>query len=69
MVLLLLVKLGVIIKENGLNAKKYINETHYVLENTHPSPLARKSFIDCEVITEVNNILKKMNKNEINWKI
>jgi len=49
--------------------KKYINDTHYVLENTHPSPLARKSFIDCNHFTEVNNILKKMNKNEINWKI
>ena len=49
--------------------KKYINETHYILENTHPSPLARKSFIDCNHFTEVNNILKKMNKNEINWKI
>jgi uracil-DNA glycosylase len=49
--------------------KKYINETHYILENTHPSPLARKSFIDCDHFTEVNNILKKMNKNEINWKI
>ena len=49
--------------------KKYINENHYILENTHPSPLARKSFIDCNHFTEVNNILKKMNKNEINWKI
>jgi uracil-DNA glycosylase len=49
--------------------KKYINETHYILENTHPSPLARKSFIDCNHFTEINNILKKMNKNEINWKI
>ena len=49
--------------------KKYINETHYILENTHPSPLARKSFIDCNHFTEVNNILKRMNKNEINWKI
>ena len=49
--------------------KKYINDTHYILENTHPSPLARKSFIDCDHFTEVNNILKKMNKNEINWKI
>ena len=49
--------------------KKYINETHYILENKHPSPLARKSFIDCNHFTEVNNILKKMNKNEINWKI
>ena len=49
--------------------KKYINETHYILENTHPSPIARKSFIDCNHFTEVNNILKKMNKNEINWKI
>ena len=54
---------------NAKKLKKYINDTHYVLENTHPSPLARKSFIDCNHFTEVNNILKKMNKNEINWKI
>jgi len=48
--------------------KKYINtDNHYILEHTHPSPLARKTFINCDHFTEINNILQKNNKTLINW--
>ena len=48
--------------------KKYINTgRHFILEHTHPSPLARKSFTECNHFTEINNILNKNNKTTIDW--
>lgn len=44
-----------------------INSNHYILEHTHPSPLSRKKFIDCNHFKEVNRILVDNNKNKINW--
>ena len=50
--------------------KKFIDcDKHHVLEFTHPSPLSRKSFTDCNHFTKTNEILKNNNKEEINWKI
>jgi uracil-DNA glycosylase len=48
--------------------KKYIDvDKHFILEHTHPSPLARKSFTECNHFTEINNILNKNNKTPIDW--
>ena len=47
---------------------KIINtDKHYILEHTHPSPLARKPFKDCNHFTEINNILSSNNKKIIDW--
>jgi uracil-DNA glycosylase len=48
--------------------KKYIDvDKHFILEHTHPSPLARNSFTECNHFTEINNILNKNNKTPIDW--
>ena len=48
--------------------KKYINtDKHMILEHTHPSPLARKSFTECNHFSEINIILERNNKKKINW--
>ena len=50
--------------------KKYIDiNKHYILEYTHPSPLSRNPFINCNHFTEINKILTNNNKEEIDWKI
>jgi len=48
--------------------KPLINDKHYILEHTHPSPLSRKPFVNCNHFTEINRILTKNNKKKINWK-
>ena len=48
--------------------KKIINlKKHHILEHTHPSPLARKPFINCNHFVQINDILKKNNKKIIDW--
>ena len=42
---------------------------HHILEHTHPSPLSRKTFLECNHFQKANEILKKLGKNEINWTI
>ena len=50
--------------------KKYIDiNRHYILEYTHPSPLSRNPFINCNHFTEINKILTNNNKEKIDWKI
>ena len=62
---------GIIFVLWGNDAKslnKYIDDDkHYILEHTHPSPLARKPFTECNHFIEINKILNKNNKNNINW--
>ena len=57
----------------GNEAKKLkpiINiEKHHILEYTHPSPLSRISFLECNHFGKTNEILKNQNKKEINWQI
>ena len=64
-------KCGVIFILWGNHAKsikKYINsDKHYILEHTHPSPLARTPFTNCNHFTEINRILYENNKSIINW--
>lgn len=55
----------------GANAKKIgenINERHFVLTSSHPSPLsAYNGFLGCGHFKKVNEILKKLNQKEIIW--
>ncbi|WP_022935687.1 uracil-DNA glycosylase [Mesomycoplasma moatsii] len=55
----------------GSNAKKFkkqINDKHFVLTSAHPSPLsADKGFFNNGHFKRVNEILKLLNKKEINW--
>jgi uracil-DNA glycosylase len=50
--------------------KKNIDiEKHHVLEHTHPSPLSRKSFVECDHFVATNEILRNNGKKEIDWQI
>ncbi len=64
---------GVIFLLWGNDAKKLKStidiEKHYVLEYHHPSPLSRKSFIDCDHFVRTNEILRNNGKIEIDWQI
>lgn len=42
---------------------------HHILEHTHPSPLSRKTFLECNHFQKANKILKKLGKKEIDWTI
>tara|TARA_B100000900_G_scaffold361561_1_gene334345 strand:- start:2130 stop:2807 length:678 start_codon:yes stop_codon:yes gene_type:complete len=42
---------------------------HHILEHTHPSPLSRKTFLECNHFQKANEILKKLGKKEIDWTI
>ncbi len=58
----------------GANARKKAEiitaPQHFILEAPHPSPLsASRGFFGCGHFKEVNNILKAMNKSEIDWQI
>lgn len=50
--------------------KEFItNKKHYIIESAHPSPLsASRGFIGSKPFSKTNNILKKLNKKEIDWK-
>lgn len=52
--------------------EKYGNGEHIVMNWRHPSPLAQRceenlKFINCDHFKKVNEILKNLNKNPINW--
>lgn len=64
---------GVVFLLWGNDAKKLKStidiEKHYVLEHTHPSPLSRKPFVDCNHFVRTNEILRENGKEEIDWQI
>lgn len=51
--------------------KKWIDtRKHYILEGVHPSPLsASRGFFGCGHFRQVNEILRKLEKQEIDWQI
>ena len=50
-------------KSNLIDANK-----HYILTSVHPSPLsAYRGFLGCKHFSKTNQILKNLNKEEINW--
>ncbi|EGT3799214.1 uracil-DNA glycosylase [Clostridioides difficile] len=58
----------------GSNARKKVElidtSKHYILEAPHPSPLsASKDFFGCKHFSKINEILKKLGKEPINWQI
>ncbi|EGT4531703.1 uracil-DNA glycosylase [Clostridioides difficile] len=58
----------------GSNARKKVElidtSKHYILEAPHPSPLsASKGFFGCKHFSKINEILKKLGKEAINWQI
>lgn len=58
----------------GSNARKKVElidtSKHYILEASHPSPLsASKGFFGCKHFSKINEILKKLGKEPINWQI
>ena len=57
----------------GNDAKKLSkvidSNKHHILEHTHPSPLSRKTFLECNHFQKANKILKKLGKKEIDWTI
>ncbi len=57
---------------NDARRKKQMitNSRHFVLEAAHPSPLsAYNGFFGCHHFSKTNEILKKLNKSEINWQL
>ena len=56
---------------NNARSKKRLIDTqkHYILESAHPSPLsASRGFFGCGHFEKANDILKKLGKEEIDWK-
>ncbi|MFX3627348.1 uracil-DNA glycosylase [Campylobacter sp. LH-2024] len=51
-------------KKNLIDTKK-----HFILEASHPSPLARTGFLGCKHFSKVNEILKSLGKEIINWEL
>lgn len=49
--------------------KEFItNKKHFIIESAHPSPLsASRGFLGSKPFSKVNNILKQLNKEEIDW--
>ena len=66
-------RVGVIFMLWGNDAKKLRNsidsEKHHIFEYTHPSPLARHSFVECDHFVRANHILRENNQEEIDWQI
>lgn len=56
---------------NARSKKKLIdNKKHYILESPHPSPLsAYRGFFGCKHFSKINEILKSINKEPIDWQI
>ena len=57
---------------NYAKSKKALIDTskHFILEAAHPSPLsAYNGFFGCGHFKKVNEILKSLNKEEIDWKL
>ena len=51
--------------------KKFINDTHHIIEGTHPSPLSanRGGFFGKKYFSKANELLVKNNKTPIDWSI
>ncbi|MGR5141382.1 uracil-DNA glycosylase [Photobacterium sp. DNB23_23_1] len=48
--------------------KKINTERHHVLRSAHPSPLsAYRGFFGCKHFSQTNQLLRQMNKPDINW--
>lgn len=46
------------------------DEKHFILRSAHPSPLsAHNGFFGCKHFSKTNEILRKINKDEIDWKL
>ena len=44
------------------------NPKHYIIESAHPSPLsAYRGFFGSKPFSKINNYLKSIDKEEINW--
>lgn len=56
---------------NASKKKTFIDlKKHFVLESVHPSPLsAHRGFMGCGHFSKTNEILQKMNRSQIDWKI
>jgi len=57
---------------NAKNIGKNIDKSkHYVLTAVHPSPMSANQggWFGCKHFSQTNNILKKLNKEEIDWQI
>jgi len=57
---------------NNARSKKRLIDTqkHYILESAHPSPLsANRGFFGCGHFEKANDILKKLGKEEIDWRM
>lgn len=56
---------------NARSKKKLIdNKKHYILEAPHPSPLsAYRGFFGCKHFSKINETLKNINKEPIDWQI
>ena len=55
---------------NAARSKKTLitNKIHKIVESAHPSPLSyTRGFKDSKPFSKVNNLLKSIGKNEINW--
>jgi uracil-DNA glycosylase len=53
-------------------AKKTLIDTsrHHILTAAHPSPLsASRGFMGCRHFSKINNLLRQMNVEEIDWKL
>lgn len=59
----------VLLGNQAKNNKEFItNPNHYVIESTHPSPFSvHKGFFGSRIFSRINQILKKVNKEEIKW--
>lgn len=56
---------------NYAKSKKILIDTnkHYILEAAHPSPLARSGFLGCKHFSKANELLRKLGKEEIDWRV
>lgn len=56
---------------NARKKKSFItNKQHFILEGPHPSPLsASRGFFGCGHFKKINDILKNLGKDEIDWQI
>ena len=55
---------------NAARSKKSLltNKKHMIVESAHPSPLSySRGFKDSKPFSKINNMLKSVNKKEINW--
>ncbi|MCH5336215.1 MAG: uracil-DNA glycosylase [Campylobacter sp.] len=56
---------------NYAKSKKILIDTnkHFILEAAHPSPLARSGFLGCKHFSKANELLRKLGKEEIDWRV